>query len=67
MPKMTNRTRYRNNWLGQIVLQVEWIDRDESPIDFHQGPAYSYWKDARLEDVTSNPQLQEPSGFFIRN
>jgi hypothetical protein len=62
-----NTPNDRNNWLGQIVLQIEWLDRVEDPERFMPGPQYSYWKDARMEDITSNPQLQEPSGLFIRN
>lgn len=53
--QLTGKRRYRIGFGGRLILQVEFTDRIIDPIDYtRSGPAYTYWRDATLEDITEN-------------
>ena len=52
--KKTGKTRYRQNWRGKMILQIEWTW--EEPIDVGYGlgthsETVTGWRDATWEDV----------------
>jgi hypothetical protein len=56
MEKLTGRTRHRHGrkWFSTVlVMQVEVIGSYESSQDFHFGPEYTYWRDAKVEDLST--------------
>lgn len=60
---LTGKQRYRVNFLGQVILQVEEIKtvvQMEMSIGGPIGVDRSIvkWKDAKIQDIT-NPQVQE--------
>ena len=50
--KLTGNTRFRTGLFGAQILQVQFVDRMEDPMDgSHTGPEYSFWRDATVFDV----------------
>ena len=46
------RTRYRRNWRGQLILQVEYSYNNADPRDPRDlGQTFMRWRDATLEDL----------------
>jgi len=46
---LTGRTRYRTNWRGQVILQVEEYGyASPDPFDLEMR---NFWRDAKLEDL----------------
>lgn len=44
---LTGRTRFRANWRGKLLLQVEVVDRG----DGHGSDIRQYWRDAEVYDL----------------
>lgn len=45
---LTGRTRYRQNWRGKLILQVEFNDSAWLGHSVHR---FHAWRDARLSDI----------------
>ena len=49
MEQLTGVTRYRTNWRGQLILQVEFYMIYDS-VTFTESPP-PHWRDARVSDL----------------
>lgn len=52
--KLTGRTRYRTNWRGKLILQVEYTQHycnDLNGSGYYDQWDANYWRDASLKDV----------------
>lgn len=52
--KLTGRTRYRTNWRGKLILQVEYTThycRDLNGSGYYDEGEKVSWRDARAEDL----------------
>jgi len=70
--KLTGRTRYRSNWRGKLILQVEYSQhhvKDLNGSGYYDDWDTLHWRDARPEDLINKPQPQPepeaaaPAGF----
>lgn len=52
--KLTGRTRYRTNWRGKLILQVEFTRRychDLNGSGYYDEGETTHWRDAKAEDI----------------
>ncbi len=47
----TGNTRYRRNWIGKLILQVEETGQLECPHGGYPSPFYKRWRDANYMDL----------------
>ena len=50
---LTGNTRYRTNWRGKLILQVEEAYHSFAPYPEMDGMNFTHWRDARVEDLSS--------------
>lgn len=50
MSKLTGNTRYRSNWRGTLILQVEYIYSRSSGWDDYD--ECRDWRDAKITDIS---------------
>lgn len=48
---LTGNMRYRQSWLGKMILQVEETGRSECPHGGYPSPFYTRWRDANCTDL----------------
>lgn len=48
--KLTGRQRFRKNWRGKLILQVEYWDKCLASNPFDGDEDVRMWRDARIED-----------------
>jgi len=48
---LTGNTRYRSNWLGKLILQVEYTYEESGCYDMDWRTVI-LWRDAKVEDLT---------------
>lgn len=54
--KLTGRTRFRTNWRGKLILQVEYTAfhmKDLNGSGYFDEWTTTHWRDAKVEDVIS--------------
>lgn len=51
MKNLTGRTRFRSNWRGKLVLQVQYIELRQSGMDGKLVPLAPQWRDATTQDL----------------
>lgn len=49
--RLTGNRRYRTNWRGQLILQVQVTGESISPCGMSDGREVNFWRDATVQDV----------------
>lgn len=59
--KLTGRTRYRTNWRGRLILQIEYSlhhTRDLNGTGYYEDWDTLHWRDARAEDLINGDAVR---------